>query len=336
MVRDLDRALSGFARRVRRIGREVRALAPRRPRPAILMYHRIAEEAFDPWGLAVNPENFRDQIAWLSKNRTLLPLNQFAALHRRGALPAEAVSLTFDDGYACTHDVAVPILEDFGAPATVFLEVEAIEDGLPFWWEEIEEIVLGHDGSSLSLDGENVSLGERRSGDRRWRPGARPRTPRQSAYRQIYLRLLKRIPAQLRESVNDLRRQAMGTTEVPPAKRAMTPQQVRSLAGSPIEFGSHAVSHPWLTSLDPAEKEQEISESVTRCRLLTGSRPLAFAYPFGAFDLASEHLVEKAGFLCACSSEYSAVGPESRIFALPRAQAGNWSGARLSQMLSAL
>ena len=35
--------------------------------PIILMYHRIAEPAFDPWGLAVSPARFEDQLAILEQ-----------------------------------------------------------------------------------------------------------------------------------------------------------------------------------------------------------------------------------------------------------------------------
>ena len=43
-------------------------------RPAILMYHRIADAAFDPWGLAVPRQSFADQMQWLAKKRTVLDL----------------------------------------------------------------------------------------------------------------------------------------------------------------------------------------------------------------------------------------------------------------------
>ena len=34
----------------------------RRPRPVILMYHRVAFLQHDPWGLAVDPERFEEQM----------------------------------------------------------------------------------------------------------------------------------------------------------------------------------------------------------------------------------------------------------------------------------
>src|SRR5438874_2448633 len=103
--------------------RRVARLVPRRPRPAILMYHRIGREAFDPWGLAVELVRFAEQVEWLAGNRTVLPLSEFARRQRERQLPADAIALTFDDGYASVLK-AVPLLEKHDLHATVFLPTE--------------------------------------------------------------------------------------------------------------------------------------------------------------------------------------------------------------------
>src|SRR4051812_30294675 len=105
---------------LKRARRWISRRVPRRPRPAILMYHRIAEDTFDPWGVAVSPANFADQLDWLKRHRTPLRLLEFAEHHRRGSLPADAVALTFDDGYACNAVTAAPMLDALGIPATIF------------------------------------------------------------------------------------------------------------------------------------------------------------------------------------------------------------------------
>lgn len=141
MERDVGSRWS-LARVAAGVSRRARLLFPSRPRPAILMYHRIAHESFDPWALAVNPQNFARQLEWLSQDRVVLRLPEFAARHRDGSLPAEAVALTFDDGYACAAEVAAPLLEKFGLPATIFLPVDLIEAGALFWWDEFSTSCL--------------------------------------------------------------------------------------------------------------------------------------------------------------------------------------------------
>lgn len=61
--------------------RRAARLVPRKPRPAILMYHRIGRETFDPWSMLVEPDRFAAQIEWLSGSRKVLPLTEFARLN---------------------------------------------------------------------------------------------------------------------------------------------------------------------------------------------------------------------------------------------------------------
>src|SRR4051812_23080297 len=103
-----------------------RARLPHPPTPAILMYHRIASETFDPWRLAVTPEAFAEQLGWLARHRIVLRLAEFAELHRMRKLPRASIALTFDDGYVCTAETAAPMLQKAGMAATIFIAPEQI------------------------------------------------------------------------------------------------------------------------------------------------------------------------------------------------------------------
>jgi len=298
------------------------------------MYHRIAEEPFDPWGTAVTPGLFAEQLAWIVHNRAVFSLADFAQRHAKRTLPANAAAITFDDGYSCNAKVAAPLLERFRASATFFLPIGTVEKTRPFWWDELEEIVLNHEGSHLSFEGEQFSLGSKRNDDRRWPPGTPPCTPRQRAYYEIQRRLVTKRPSEIENLMSELRDQARRMTA--PAKGPMSPEDVRRIGGTLIDFGSHSLSHPWLTTLSPQEKADEIGESASRCEALTGSRPRTFAYPFGEFDEASTRLAEEAGYDCACSTENAAVDRASPMFALPRVQVGNWRARRLERALREL
>lgn len=309
------------------------SLLPRGPSPAILMYHRIAEEPFDPWGLSVTPANFRDQLAWLAQNRTVLPLGEFAALHRAGTLPAEAIAVTLDDGYACASKIAAPLLEQFGVPATIFVPVELIEGGEPFWWDELEEMILEDGAGSLSVDGQEFPLGKRSPADRHWKRGSRAATPRQSAFEQIHSRLSRKRPSELKKTMAELRRQTKRMTAFA-KRRPMTPEEVRRTRSSTVEFGSHSLTHPWLTKLGRAAQQREIGDSLVRLEKLCGSRPTAFAYPYGIFDQLSEKLAAEAGFECACATWDVALSRRSRLFALPRVHVRDGGASDLGRRLA--
>ncbi len=298
------------------------------------MYHRIAEAAFDPWGLSVSRAHFTDQLRWLSAARTVLSLIEFGARHARGELPRDAVAVTFDDAYSCTAELAAPMLEAARLSATIFLPAELIERGQPFWWDELASVVLNHDADGLELDGKPINLGLKQQDDRRWRPGAPPSTPRQAGFQRLWAALRERTPTQLEFAMNQLRAQSGARSDGDRA-HPMSPAQVRAIASDRITFGSHALTHPWLTALDRTTKAREIEGSVERCEALSGYRPQAFAYPYGNFDSESEALVEKAGYAMACATGGAAVTSRSRQFAMPRLQVGDYNAEQLSKVLSA-
>lgn len=82
---------------------------------AILTYHSI-----DPSGspISVAPEDFRRQVRWLASGRVrVVPMAELVTL----PTAAEAVALTFDDGFVNFGEIAAPLLEEHGLPATVFV-----------------------------------------------------------------------------------------------------------------------------------------------------------------------------------------------------------------------
>lgn len=308
--------------------------------PAILMYHRIAEEPFDPWGLAVAPGRFKEQLAWLVRNRTVLSLDEFGTLHRRRSLPRDAIAITFDDGYACINEIAVPLLKQFGVRATIFLPVDLIERRRPFWWDELEDIVLGHDGLNLCVDGEEVGLGPRTPADRHWSPRSDAATARQAAFEEILTRITRKRPAERDRIMDELRSQGASASrrsdERPQLKRPMSPEEIRRIAGAIVDVGSHTRTHPWLADLDGDEKREEISGSVDRVEALTGYRPRAFAYPYGNWDEQSRRLVAEAEFAVACLTGDRGVSRRSRCLALPRLRIGDWSATELERALASV
>jgi peptidoglycan/xylan/chitin deacetylase (PgdA/CDA1 family) len=298
------------------------------------MYHRIAHEEFDPWGLAVAPDKFAEQLAGLAKSRTLISLSEFASLHRRGDLTDDAVAVTFDDGYACTANVAAPLLEQYDVPATIFIPASLIRRGRLFWWDELRQIVMRHPGTSLRAGGHTFQLGETQDADGVWPRDSRKRTPRQNGFYALWAHLQPLPLNQIQQTLAELRAKHSPTTIDDEQLRLMTEDEVRSIRSDKIQFGSHALTHVSLPSLTHAEKAQEIRDSVAGCERLVGTRPVSFAYPFGDFDPDCEALVAEAGFACACTVEPRAIAADDDVFALPRIKVGNWTWRQLRQQLA--
>jgi peptidoglycan/xylan/chitin deacetylase (PgdA/CDA1 family) len=112
----------------------------------ILMYHYIrdVDAREDPLGyrLSVTPERFEEQMVWLRDN-DYQPIRMDALADcLRGLVdcPDNPVLLTFDDGYADSATAALPILEQFGFPATFYIVTDFV--GTPGYmeWAQIERL----------------------------------------------------------------------------------------------------------------------------------------------------------------------------------------------------
>jgi peptidoglycan/xylan/chitin deacetylase (PgdA/CDA1 family) len=92
-------------------------------RVPVLMYHEIADATLTPSVLAVSPEVFADQLAFLSDSGfNAITAGELSAIiaDDTGELPERPVVLTFDDGYGDFYTQALPLLKQHGFTATVF------------------------------------------------------------------------------------------------------------------------------------------------------------------------------------------------------------------------
>ena len=297
------------------------------------MYHRMADERLDPWGLAVHPPRFAQQMEWLANKREPLSLVEFARRRREGRLSAEAIAITFDDGYACSAEIAAPLLNRLGIPATVFLPTALIRRGREFRWDDLERIILESSQEQLLWRGETIRLGARASNDRDWAVDAPPRTERQQAFHFFWSRFRAMPYADGESSLQQLRAQTEIPIEPRPSHRPMSVSEARSLRETMFEFGSHGLTHPDLPTLSDAEKVDEICESIDDCLQVVGRVPRTFAYPYGRRDPRDEQLAAEAGYDCACTAESGFVRRSASNFALPRLAVGNWSAATFRQRL---
>jgi peptidoglycan/xylan/chitin deacetylase (PgdA/CDA1 family) len=105
-------------------------------------------------------QGLRHQLQALRRVATVVPLGDaLDALAAGRALPPRAVALTFDDGYRDNLDLAVPLLEELGLPATFFLVPEVLDRSIVPWWERIARAFTRTTRASLSWDGRIWPIG---------------------------------------------------------------------------------------------------------------------------------------------------------------------------------
>ena len=106
-----------------------------------LMYHHFGMEDLYP-STSVTMEQFASHLAYLEENNfTVLTLGE--ALNRLDAGKAEGeniVVITIDDGYQSIWDNALPLLQEYGYTATVFIATEPVGGSGYLDWEQIRAL----------------------------------------------------------------------------------------------------------------------------------------------------------------------------------------------------
>src|SRR5512147_2526205 len=126
-------------------------------RLSILIFHRVLPK-HDP----LNPDEpdaaeFEQRLRWVKSWFHVLPLGEAVGRLRDGRLPARALSITFDDGYADNEEVAAPILERLGLSATFFIATGYLDGGC-MWNDRVIEALRRHRGDALDLRDEGLGL----------------------------------------------------------------------------------------------------------------------------------------------------------------------------------
>ena len=104
----------------------------------VVLFHRIANDWANNW--TTHTKTFLKDIDWLEEHYELISL---AEAQRRVGQPRNdrpCVAITFDDGYACNCDVALPLLIERGIPCTYFVTAENVLKGKPFQ----HDLEMGH------------------------------------------------------------------------------------------------------------------------------------------------------------------------------------------------
>jgi peptidoglycan/xylan/chitin deacetylase (PgdA/CDA1 family) len=335
-----------------RLARRARA-SRRSDAPILLLYHRIARASIDPQLLCVSPGRFAEHLGMIAERYEPVALGELLARVREGRPVNRCVAVTFDDGYADNLLAAEPLLERAGAPATVFVTSGNVRDGRPFWWDDLERILLRPGrlpsvfaltvaGKKLRFElGDDAAYTPGRAADRagwtvldRGDPG-----PRQSLYRELSARLRVLDERERDSALGDLRSLVEAYEGSPPdVPRPLTADELVRLAdGGLVDVGAHSVSHPVLAALPRRRQHEEVAGSKRELEDLLGRPVSAFAYPYGAradFDDGVVSAVRAAGFNHACTSLAGRLTPRTNWFHLPRVLVRDWTGAELERRLS--
>lgn len=315
------------------------------PTAVILTYHRVADASIDPQLLCVTPSHFSEHLRVLRDHGACLSLRELVRGCAVGRLPHRGIVVTFDDGYADNLLNVAPLLERAGVPATVFVSTGGLEAGLPFWWDELEMLLLEDRPlpSQLSIEAHSRRL----HWDMRVPAGGASAapwditqsldpTPRHAAYRAMHA-LCREMSASEREDVMSQLRRQIGDSAALNRNRRLTAEQVGKLAQSDaVEVGAHGVTHSSFRTLGTTDSRREMWDSKRRLTELAEREIDLFSYPFGARgDLSSSTpgLVRDCGFMAACANWPGPTWWRTNPYLLPRYLVRDWTASDFARIL---
>ena len=288
----------------------------------VLIYHRVAEDVLDRNLLTVSPANFEAHLQILKRDFPVLPLVEMLKAVQSGSLMPGSIALTFDDGYVDNLVKALPLLEKYGIPATVFVTSGMLGSRKEFWWDALERLFLRADG----LLPDRIVFCDNAGNEKGWPTVTL--AERLQAHDEIAAFLRNSPVSEIDVFIDKLYDWAGGGVPPRPLHRVLDEQQLRALSASPlIEIGAHTVSHSRLSVLSEAEQFQEILRSKESLERILEKPIRVFSYPYGGqgdFTEGTKDLVKKAGFEFGIANIQKDLGLTFDGFAVPRRLVRNW------------
>lgn len=288
----------------------------RRRRLMILCYHGVAlgdEHRWNP-GLYISADTFARRLAILRRAKCdVLPLGEALERLHAGTLPDRAVALTFDDGYFDFQARALPLLERYNYPATVYLTTLRCEHNYPIVPLFLSYLLwLKRD---TLLDGRGLpGLGGLHSLETDAERDALVDDFLRAATATGYGAVEKDAAAQEIAGRLGLDYAALFDSRV---LRLMTPEEVRANARHPlVDFELHTHAHRTPENMDAFL--WEIRENRTRIEAMTGRRPVHFCYPSGVYRPAYLPALANEGVVSATTCDPGIASRASNALLLPR------------------
>jgi peptidoglycan/xylan/chitin deacetylase (PgdA/CDA1 family) len=287
-------------------------LSPRgaNARLSTLIFHRVLAEPDPLFPSEIDAAQFDRICGWLREWFHVLPLDQACRRLRDGSLPARALAITFDDGYADNHDLALPILQKHGLTATFFVATGFL-DGGRMWNDTVIETVRHARAQAIDVAGLGLpELGHL--------PLASVQE-RQQAIHQL-LNACKYLPIAQREQTTAAL--ALAADVQLPADLMMRSDQVQALHRAGMLIGGHTAHHPILARLDEPEARAEMHSGKATLEALTQAPVTTFAYPNGrpGRDYQSPHvaMARELGFEFAVTTAPGVARRDTDPHQLPR------------------
>ena len=278
---------------------------------SILMFHSVVRDIGRQLGqsIHVHDDVLHDIVRYLqTTGRDIVTLDEGM---RRLAVPASRhfVVLTFDDGYRNNLTHALPVLEELGAPFTVYVNSNMVNGEGDVWWLGLRDLLLGQDRVEMEPMGLTFSTASVEEKCKAlllitdW------------VHRDVEsnAKALKRILSRYGIDMASIAR-----------KEALDLEELKRLSRHElVTIGGHAETHLALNSLEEADAFGEMVRNKQMLESAIQREVRHFAYPFGERNTAGARearIAESAGFVTAVTTRMGNLFREHAEFSflLPR------------------
>lgn len=258
----------------------------------ILMYHSVAPAETAKyidiaWRMPV--AMFEEQARFLAQHRHVISLSELARQLKNGKQPEPGtVLLTFDDGYRDNLQVAAPILQRYGLPATVFLATAYVASGENQWIDRLYTMFTTRTRQRCELPPLGADREPRRFDLQNKRECLR-------AYHVCNRWLVETSHADRAEVLARLEKQLQPQAQ--PPRLTLTWDEVRELAARfpAFEIGVHTAHHVDLSRCSAETMAAEFAQCIGDVEQAIGMRPRFFSFPYGRSTAAARKLLPEFG-----------------------------------------
>lgn len=231
------------------------------------LFHGIFESTEESQGGAVDPqqgitvEMLREFLRhfWKQGYSFVSPQKILKGLPGGG----KYILITFDDGYA-NNRRALPVMEEFNAPAVFFISSDHVREGKAFWWDVAFRECRKRGKTNKEI--RNTVTGYKRYKTEEAESGLR-----------------KEFGKDALRPLGDL-------------DRPFTPDELREFAGHHlVSLGNHTKNHAILTNYSLAEVRGQIQDGQDAIRQMTGNIPEMISYPNGHSSPEIQQAAREAG-----------------------------------------
>ncbi len=247
-------------------------------------------------------------LRWLRKQGVELVSLEDAVQRLGAAREQPFAAFTFDDGYADNLTHALPIMERFEAPFTVYVTTGMVSRDIDAWWFGLAALVRAQEHIELP------ELG--------WVWECADAASKTRTFKAIEAAIHKDfgVLPHVRAAIADSKIDCSALVD----REALTERQLQRLARHPlVTIGGHTTTHRNLAQASAETVRWEMAEN-RKFLQDTTDRPVEhFAYPFGherACGIREAEIARSVGFRTATTTRLGALFPEHahHLHALPR------------------